>query len=167
MPHQLRALAFAARARANRLRTVSRRNRKSHSCCVWLAIPTHCCRDGRNACLCGQSATSTLSNRSPRCRVHRQHRLQRLPDSENCYQRCGTILHNSLHRSHVCDRASRGTTLRLHRRSDSLPVDRTSVLASSSKVCACGGTWFAAITRRLGCGGVLRLRQKEKENPEN
>ena len=84
-PYQLRALALAARARANRLRIVSRRNRKPHHRCVCLAIPTHRRRHGRYPCLRGQSATPTLSSCNSRRRFHCQHRLQRLLDSETGY----------------------------------------------------------------------------------
>ena len=84
-PHELRTVALAARARANRLRIVSRRNQKPHCLCLCLAIPTHRRRHGRASCLRGQSATPALSSCNSRRRLHRQHRLQRLPDSETRY----------------------------------------------------------------------------------
>ena len=63
------------RARANRLRTVSRRNRNPHRVCMRLAIPTDRPRHGRATCLRGQSAAAALSSCNSRRRVHRQHRL--------------------------------------------------------------------------------------------
>ena len=52
---------------------------------VRLAISTHRRRDGRASCLRGQSTTPTLSSCNSRRRFHRQHRIQRLPDSETCH----------------------------------------------------------------------------------
>ena len=65
--------------------TLSRRNRYAHRFCVRLAIPTDRGRHGRASCLRGQSATAALSSCDSRRRIHRQHCLQCLPDSETCY----------------------------------------------------------------------------------
>ena len=51
------------------------------SACVW-QFPLIAVGYGRASCLRGQSATPTLSSCNSRRRLHRQHRLQRLPDSE-------------------------------------------------------------------------------------
>ena len=72
---ELRTVALAARARANRLRIISRRNQKPHRRRLRLAISTHRCRHGRASCLRGQSATPTLSSCNSRRRLHRQHRV--------------------------------------------------------------------------------------------
>jgi hypothetical protein len=85
-------------ARADRLCIVSGRDRKPHRCCVRLAIPAHRYWHGRTSRLRGEPAAPALSSRYPRRRVHRQHRLQRLPDSETRHQRGRRVLHKSQHR---------------------------------------------------------------------
>jgi hypothetical protein len=123
-PHQLGTLALATRARANRLRTVPRRNRRPHRLCVRLAIPTHRRRHGRAPCLCGESAATVPSSCNSWRRLHRQHRLQRLPDSETRHSRVRSVLHKLQHPADICARSCRRGTLCLRRGHSPFLCDR-------------------------------------------
>ena len=129
-------MAMAARVRAHCLRFVSGRERSSHRHCLRLAIPIDRNWHGGAFNLCGQSALIISENRNSGRSFRREHRLQRLPGSETRYSRVQPVLCRSQHPADVCARSCWRRTLRLHRRNDSLRVDRASVPASSSKACS-------------------------------
>jgi hypothetical protein len=81
--------------------------------------------------LCTKSAAAVSSRCNSRRSVHRQHRLQRLPDSETRHSRGRPVLHTSQHRSHLRARASRRRILCLRHGYSPFFVGRATFLTIS------------------------------------
>src|SRR5439155_5539891 len=85
-------LALAARSRADQLWLISWRRRRPHSRRLHLAISAHRTRHGWSSDLRAKSTLDFSADKNSRRSVRRQHRLQRLPDTETCHPRGRAVL---------------------------------------------------------------------------
>ena len=125
-------LALAARSSADQLWPISWRRRQCHRRCLHLAISAHRIRDGCDSDLRAKSALDFSADKNSGRSVHRQHCLQRVPDTETRHPRGRTVLFISQHPAHICAGSCRRGTLRLCHGYSPFFVGRTPVPPTSA-----------------------------------